>query len=90
MSVRIRPPEAAAGARSAGEYDGTARGTNIIAASIEAYVEALNSMLEEAHWAGAADDAGHGKKKARAGSAGKRAEFDQDEAQHDTTSWFEQ
>lgn len=90
VSVRIRPPEAAAGARSAGEYDGTARGTNIIAASIEAYVEALNSMLEEAHWAGAADDAGHGKKKARAGSAGKRAEFDQDEAHHDTTSWFEQ
>ena len=91
VSIRIRPPESAAGARGAGEYDGKSRGTNIIAASIEAYVEALNSMLEEAHWAGAADDAGHGKRAAAKGSpAGKRAEFDQDEAHHDTTSWFEQ
>ena len=94
VSIRIRPPESAEGARGSGEYDGEARGTNIIAASIEAYVEALNAMLEEAHWAGAADDAGHGKRAARAATqspgAGKRAEFDQDEAHHDTTSWFEQ
>lgn len=94
VSVRIRPPVDAGGAREAGEYDGQARGTNIIAASIEAYVEALNTMLEEAHWAGAADEAGHGKRAARAAThgtgAGKRAEFDQDEADHDTTAWFEQ
>ena len=94
VSIRIRPPESAAGARGAGEYDGKSRGTNIIAASIEAYVEALNAMLEEAHWAGAADEAGEGLPAARAvshgGTTGKRAEFDQDEAHHDTTSWFEQ
>lgn len=94
VSIRIRPPESAPGARGAGEYDGQARGTNIIAASIEAYVEALNTMLEEAHWAGAADEAGDGKRAARAATQGagigKRAEFDQDEAHHDTTGWFEQ
>lgn len=94
VSVRIRPPESSPGARGAGEYDGESRGTNIIAASIEAYVEALNTMLEEAHWAGAAEEAGHGKRAARAasqaGAAGKRAEFDQDKAHHDTTAWFEQ
>ena len=94
VSIRIRPPESAPGARGAGEYDGQARGTNIIAASIEAYVEALNTMLEEAHWAGAADEAGHGKRAARTAThgagIGKRAEFDQDEAHHDTTGWFEQ
>ncbi len=90
VSIRIRPPEGAAGARAAGEYDGTSRGTNIIAASIEAYVEALNAMLEEAHWAGAADDAGQGKRGAKAGATGKRAEFDKGEPDHDTTSWFEQ
>ncbi len=93
VSVRIRPPESA-GARGAGEYDGTSSGTNIIAASIEAYVEALNAMLEEAHWAGAADEAGEGRRAVGAagqgGTTGKRAEFDRDEAHHDTTSWFEQ
>lgn len=91
VSIRIRPPESAAGARGAGEYDGTSSGTNIIAASIEAYVQALNSMLDQAHWAGAADDAGHTKRAGgRATAAGRRAEFDQDEAHHDTTAWFEQ
>lgn len=94
VKIRIRPPESAHGARAAGEYDGESKSANIIAASIEAYVEAINTMLEEAHWAGAADEAGHEKRAsgtgAPAGSAGKRAEFDQDEANHDTTAWFEQ
>ncbi|MEJ7696145.1 MAG: alpha-isopropylmalate synthase regulatory domain-containing protein [Candidatus Limnocylindrales bacterium] len=52
VTVRIAPPEAT-GARGRGEYDGAARGTNIIAASIEAYIVALNAMLDEAHWTGA-------------------------------------
>jgi len=93
VSLRIRPPESAEGARGAGEYDGSSHGTNIIAASIEAYVEALNSMLGEAHWAGAADEAGEGRRAsspAKAGSEGERAEFDRDKSHHDTTSWFEQ
>jgi 2-isopropylmalate synthase len=90
VSVRIRPPAAAEGPRAAGEYTGTSRSTNIIAASIEAYVEALNAMLDEPHWAGAAESAAEGRKGSRPASQGRRAEFDQEKARHDTTSWFEQ
>ncbi|MEO8208453.1 MAG: alpha-isopropylmalate synthase regulatory domain-containing protein [Chloroflexota bacterium] len=94
VMVRIRPPESAEGARAAGEYEGESRGTNIIAASIHAYIEALNSMLGEAHWAGAADDAGESRRAAsgegRESAESGRAEFDRDKSQHDTTSWFEQ
>ena len=43
VTVRIAPPDAA-GERGTGEYGGEARGTNIIAASIEAYVVALNGV----------------------------------------------
>ena len=46
--VAIEPP-AGEGVRSQGLYNGKARSTNIIAASIEAYLEALNAMLAEAH-----------------------------------------
>ncbi len=93
VSIRIRPPESASGARGAGEYNGTSKGTNIIAASIEAYIEALNEMLDEAHWAGAADEAGAERRAAKGSngaSDGERAEFDRDEGHHDTTAWFEQ
>ena len=44
VTVRIAPP-LAAGERGQGEYQGEARGPNIIAASIEAYLLALNAML---------------------------------------------
>jgi hypothetical protein len=90
VTVRIAPPEAG-GERGAGEYGGEARGPNIIAASIEAYILAINEMLGEAHWSGAADAAGN---RRRVGvSAGKareqRANIDEDESQHDTVAWFE-
>lgn len=88
VTVRIAPPDVG-GERGAGEYSGEARGPNIIAASIEAYILALNALLSEAHWAGAADDAGN-RKLARGGAdapAG-RAEMDEDESHHDTTAWF--
>src|SRR4051812_28753448 len=42
--VAIEPPASAPGDRSKGLYNGRARSTNIIAASIDAYVEALNAM----------------------------------------------
>jgi len=96
VSVRIRPPASAEGARSEGEYTGSSRGTNIIAASIEAYIEALNLMLDEAHWADAPETAGRGRRAARAAQGvvgadrGTRAEFDRDKGHPDTTSWFEQ
>jgi hypothetical protein len=90
VTVRIHPPASAEGARGAGEFTGSSESTNLIAASIEAYVGALNEMLEEAHWAGAAESAAEGRKGNRPASQGRRAEFDQEQARHDTTSWFEQ
>jgi len=88
VSVTILPPAGAEGARGQGEYSGASSGTNIIAASIEAYIESLNKMLDEAHWAGAAEAAA-APKRATKSQPRQRAEFDKDQAKHDTTSWFE-
>jgi len=81
----------ATGRRGTGSYDGEARSENIIAASVDAYIDAINRLLAEAHWAGAADSAGNRKRAnaATAAAEGRRAELDPDEAQHDTTAWFE-
>ena len=90
VSVRIAPPDIG-GERGAGEYAGTASGPNIIAASIEAYIAALNTLLAESHWSGATEAAGN--RKGVAVSAGtareQRADIDEAEAPHDTTAWFE-
>jgi len=88
VTLRLEPPVAAPGARRTGRYTGSAQSTNIVAASIEAYIEALNRMLAEAHWAGAAESAGRGRRP-RAKPVGRRAEFDEEQAEHDTTAWFE-
>ena len=88
-TVEIGPPAGATGARAAGRYTGSARSTNIIAASVEAYLEAINGLLGEVQWAGATADAGN-RRRAKAAAAAKshrRAEFD-DEAEADTTRWF--
>ena len=87
VRVKIAPPTGASGERRGGEYVGTAQSTNIVAASIEAYVEALNEMLGESHWAGAAESAGN-RRRARA-QHGRRAEFDKKVAEQDSTRWFE-
>ena len=68
-SPRARRPRAGSSSRSprrrarqgTGRTAGSparSRRTNTIAASVEAYVEALNAMLAEQSWAGAADEAG--------------------------------
>ena len=88
VTVRIAPPSGAEGARGTGDYSGEARSENIIAASVDAYIDAINRLLAEAHWAGAADSAGNRKRATAAGEA-RRAELDPDEANHDTTAWFE-
>jgi 2-isopropylmalate synthase len=75
--VAIQPPVGAEGARADGLYNGKARSTNIIAASIEAYIEALNAMLSEAHWAGAAESAGKGRRPAGE-HHGRRGQLDKD------------
>ena len=85
--VAIEPPAGLEGGRSAGLYQGRARSTNIIAASIEGYIEALNAMLAEAHWAGAAEAAGRGRRSAPE-THGRRAELDDDAADHGAP-WFD-
>ena len=76
--VAVEPPAGLEGARSSGLYQGRARSTNIVASSIEAYVEALNAMLAEPHWSGAAETAGKGRKGAAPEPHGRRAEIDPD------------
>ena len=90
VSVRIAPPEGE-GARGGGEYAGEARGSNIIAASIQAYILALNAMLAEAHWSGATEAADDGKREAVSAGAAleQRAAIDEEEGHHETTAWFE-
>lgn len=85
--VAIEPPAGLDGARATGLYQGRARSTNIIAASIEGYVEALNAMLAEAHWAGAAEAAGEGRRPAPE-THGRRAELDK-AAVDDGPPWFD-
>ena len=85
--VAIEPPAGLEGARATGLYNGRARSTNIIAASIEAYVEALNAMLAEAHWAGAAESAGKNRRAAPE-PHGRRAELDS-AAKDDSAPWFD-
>ncbi len=92
VTVRIAPPAAAEGAtRRTGRYTGEVASTNIVAASVEAYVDALNAMLGDPSWAGAAEAAGS---RARARGRGAEpggpvvAEFDDDARPIDTTEWF--
>ena len=86
VMVAIEPPAGLEGGRSAGLYQGKSRSTNIIAASIDGYIEALNAMLAEAHWAGAAETAGHGRR-ATPEAHGRRAERDPNAK--DSVPWFD-
>jgi hypothetical protein len=86
VRVRLAPP-AGSGPRSTGEYAATARSTNIVAASIDAYIAALCRMLGEAHWAGAAESAAR-RRGEDAAPRTARAELDEDAGRIDTTEWF--
>jgi len=91
VTVRIAPPPNAAGPRADGRYTGEVASTNTVAASVEAYVVALNAMLADGAWAGAAADAGARRGKTTGGEPGTAAaEYDDDEAARpiDTTAWF--
>jgi 2-isopropylmalate synthase len=92
VTVAVSPPEGATGPRSSGRYAGEATSTNIIAASIEAYIEALNLLLAEEHWAGAAESAGNrrGAKVNASDAKARRAELDEDAGEINTTDWFNQ
>lgn len=88
VRVKIAPPSAASGRRGTGRYTGTARSTNIVAASVEAYVEAINELLAEEHWAGAAEAAGNRKRAAGRNATPARVELDEEAGRIDTTDWF--
>ena len=90
VTVRIGPPAAAAGARSDGRYTGEVSSTNIVAASVEAYVDALNAMLGDPSWAGATEAASTRRGRGRGAEPGAPvvAEFDDDARPIDTTEWF--
>jgi 2-isopropylmalate synthase len=88
VTVAIAPPASASGARASGRYHGEARSSNIIAASVEAYVAAINRLLAEEHWAGATEDAGNRRRARSAAGAGRgRAEID-DTVEENVTDWF--
>jgi 2-isopropylmalate synthase len=88
VTVRVGPPPHD-GERGEGEYTGEARGRNIVAASIEAYIGAVNAMLGEAHWSGATEAAAGGRRVASTEAArARRAELDEDAGEIDTTDWF--
>ena len=88
VTVQIAPPLAAEGDRATGRYTGEVASTNIVAASVEAYVEALNAMFDAGAWIGAAEAAA-----ARLGT-GPDDENPPAEAEYvhgrtiDTTAWF--
>jgi len=91
VTVKIAPPSSASGRRGTGRYTGTSRNVNIIAASVEAYIDGINQLLAEAHWHGATEAAGN-RKRAKAAAAAKeprKAELDKEAADHDTVAWFE-
>jgi hypothetical protein len=95
VTVVIAPPTTAGDARTAGRYTGEASGTNTIAASVEAYLQALNAMLGSDAWSGvtesAAEVAAARRAHRRGGDAPSgevAAEFDDDARPIDTTEWF--
>jgi 2-isopropylmalate synthase len=92
VTVTIAPPSAAEGARAEGRYTGETTSTNIIAASIDAYIKAINLLLDEEHWSGATESAGN-RKRARVeakDAKARRAEIDEEAGRIDTTEWFNQ
>ncbi|HMJ80625.1 MAG TPA: alpha-isopropylmalate synthase regulatory domain-containing protein [Candidatus Dormibacteraeota bacterium] len=89
VTVQLAPPGGATGRRARGVYEASTVSTNIVAASIEAYLEAINLLLAEAHWAGATSAAANRGKSRSAGHAQPAAEYDEAAAEHDTTAWFE-
>jgi 2-isopropylmalate synthase len=89
VTVRVAPPSSAEGDRADGSFTGEVTSTNTIAASVEAYVDAINAMLGVASWAGAAEAAGSRRSRPRSGDGpATTTEWDDEAARIDTTEWF--
>jgi 2-isopropylmalate synthase len=85
VTVRIAPPEGAPGSRGSGSYEASSQSPNIVAASVEAYIEAIEMMLGEEQWAGATDAAGN--YRAARSSGDERAEYTGERPDH--SRWWE-
>jgi 2-isopropylmalate synthase len=89
VTVQIAPPASAQGARGDGRFTGEVTSTNIVAASVEAYVDAVTAMLGAESWAGAAEAAGSRRARPGTDTPGQaQAEFDDEARPIDTTEWF--
>ncbi len=88
VTVQIAPPAVAVGARLDGRFTGEIASTNIVAASVEAYVTAINAMLGAASWAGAAAEASARRGGAAGADEGAVGAELGDEPTIDTTAWF--
>ncbi len=87
VTIELGPPSDAEGARSEGTYAGCAESGNIIAASVESYVDAINHLLAEDHWAGATEEAGNWREAQP--RAVPETQVDHSAGQLDSTAWFE-
>jgi hypothetical protein len=90
VTVAIGPPASASDA-GGGRFTGEVTSTNIVAASVEAYLQALNAMLVDESWAGAIEEAGsRGRDRSHSAETANEAgtEFDEADAPIDTTEWF--
>jgi hypothetical protein len=91
VTVKVAPPAGADGGRADGVFDADASSVNTLAASVEAYVSALNAMLATDAWAGAAEAAGSAHRPAALPGAHATAsgtQFDDEAQPIDTTEWF--
>lgn len=93
VTLSIAAPEGAGGGRAGGSYPGEASDENVIAASVMAYVNALNALLGDEVWAGATDAAGNRRvAETDAAAALRKARnvaLDEDEAERSATNWFD-
>jgi hypothetical protein len=90
VTVKVAPPSDAPGERASGTYEGVATGRNIIAASVEAYIEAIETMLDEKPWEGATEAAGNFRAAGREAAGGeddRRPEYDPGE-RPDHSRWW--
>jgi 2-isopropylmalate synthase len=87
-TVRVAPPTGATGARAEGEFGGAASSQSIIAASVEAYVQALNALLAAESWAGAPEEAASAHGGAPTHERHAPVEVDADAEPIDATEWF--
>jgi hypothetical protein len=96
VTVVIGPPATASGKRAAGRFSGEVASTNTIAASVQAYLGAINEMLGSESWTGvtaAAAEVAAERRARRRGDPGAEggeagAEFDDEAGSIDTTEWF--